>query len=322
MAAIQPTNNTGLIVDEFIRYATIHLTTVSGMANTISLYPPLSTPAPGVVLWTGYTVPPAAPSTPSLPDTTQQVSPQALEEATTLSPESEAAANFAEEQGYGGSEAVAIGLTVGERIRSGEVSINDLSSAIPPKARTAADRAEPEPSSTEKVEGCDGAKLPTPNKLLIDAMKKYGIDTPIRRAHFLAQCAHESGGFKWVKEFASGAAYEGRKDLGNIQTGDGVKFKGRGYIQLTGRANYTQFKKGVTDDIITNPIVVESKYPAETAAWFWKTRKFNDFANDDSVATLKKVTKRVNGGYNGYDDRKKYFCGYWKILKENPSIWT
>ena len=217
---------------------------------------------------------------------------------------------------------MAIGQTVGKQIREGSVSISNLSSAIPKKNRPASETNQPEPTSTEKIEECGSIKLPEPNKLLIEAMKKFGILTPIQRAHFLAQCAHESGGFKWVREFASGTAYEGRSDLGNTQKGDGVKYKGRGYIQLTGRANYTKFRGSVTDDVVSNPILVEQSYVAQSAAWFWKTRNFNSIAVDDSVDSLQKVTKRVNGGYNGYEERKKYFCGYWKKLKENPNLYT
>ena len=167
-----------------------------------------------------------------------------------------------------------------------------------------------------------GAKIYTPPQSIIDAMKKYDIITPLQRAHFLAQCAHESGGFKWTEEFATGEAYEGRKVLGNIYPGDGVRYKGRGFIQLTGRTNYGQFRKGVEDDVVENPFIVKTKYAAETAGWYWKTRKLNRYALDDTEDSLKKITKRVNGGYNGYEDRKKYFCGYWSKLQEDETLYT
>ncbi len=157
-------------------------------------------------------------------------------------------------------------------------------------------------------------------------MRKWGIKTPLQKAHFLAQCAHESGNFVYTKEIwgpsSAQQRYEGRKDLGNTQPGDGFRFAGRGYIQVTGRANYTQFKKGVTDDVVANSTLVEKKYVAETACWFWRTRKLNEAAVDDSMGTLKYITKRINGGYNGLDDRKKKFCGYWKKLKENPNLYS
>ena len=93
-------------------------------------------------------------------------------------------------------------------------------------------------------------------------------------------------------------------------------------IQLTGRANYTQFRKGVSDDVVGNSTLVEKKYVAETACWFWRTRKLNEAAIDDSIGTLKTITKRINGGYNGFEDRKQKFCGYWKKLKENPNLYS
>jgi putative chitinase len=157
-------------------------------------------------------------------------------------------------------------------------------------------------------------------------MRKWGITTPLQKAHFLAQCAHESGNFIYTKEIwgpsATQQRYEGRTDLGNLQAGDGFRYAGRGYIQLTGRANYTQFRKGVSDDVVANSTLVEKKYVAETACWFWRTRKLNEAAVDDSMGTLKYITKRINGGYNGLEDRKQKFCGYWKKLKENPNLYS
>jgi putative chitinase len=181
-------------------------------------------------------------------------------------------------------------------------------------------------SNSEKIEECGNVKLKEPPQVVIEAMRKWGIKTPLQKAHFLAQCAHESGNFIYTKEIwgpsATQQRYEGRKDLGNLQAGDGFRYAGRGYIQLTGRANYTQFKKGVSDDVVENSTLVEKKYVAETACWFWRTRKLNEAAIDDSMGTLKTITKRINGGYNGLEDRKKKFCGYWKKLKENPNLYS
>jgi predicted chitinase len=157
---------------------------------------------------------------------------------------------------------------------------------------------------------------------LIKAMKAYGIVTPLQRAHFLAQCAHESGEFKWREEFASGSAYEGRKDLGNTQPGDGVKFKGRGFVQITGRANYKQFSKYCGEDLTINPKNLATKYAADTATWFWQTRNLNKYAVDDSLASIKAITRRINGGFNGLQDRVNRFQDYWAILKDNPSAFT
>ena len=149
-----------------------------------------------------------------------------------------------------------------------------------------------------------------------DTAAKFNITTNLRLAHFLAQCAHESGNFKWVVEFASGSAYEGRKDLGNTQPGDGVRFKGRGYIQLTGRANYGKFSKFCNEDCVATPDLVATKYPMMSAAYFFDSNKLwtiCDKGADD--ATVIAVTKRVNGGTNGLDDRLRYFKKFYQLLK-------
>lgn len=136
-------------------------------------------------------------------------------------------------------------------------------------------------------------------------MSIYGIDTPLRIAHFLSQTLHESGGFRWVKELASGKAYEGRKDLGNIQKGDGVRYKGRGLIQLTGRTNYKAFLEwfGGAPDVCSRPDLVEQPNLSVLAAvFFWSTKGINVLADRDDVLA---VTKRINGGTNGLTERKK-----------------
>ena len=168
-------------------------------------------------------------------------------------------------------------------------------------------------------------------------MKRYGITNPLERAHFLAQAAHESGGFAWVKEFASGAAYEGRADLGNTKKGDGVKFKGRGYIQITGRANYQAYqnyliKKGDKTDIMSNPKILETPYyAADSAAYWWthlsrssdQSTNIKKLANaGSSVANVTAVSKRVNGGTNGLADRKQRFNYYWATLQSNKDAFT
>jgi putative chitinase len=149
-----------------------------------------------------------------------------------------------------------------------------------------------------------------------DTAVKFNITTNLRLAHFLSQCAHESGNFKWVVELASGQAYEGRKDLGNTQPGDGVKFKGRGYIQLTGRANYDKFSKFVNEDCVSNPDLVSTKYPMLSAAYFFdknKLWKICDLGSTDEV--VEKVSRRVNGGTNGLADRQQKFDKIWNVLK-------
>lgn len=155
----------------------------------------------------------------------------------------------------------------------------------------------------------DTTKLETYTKALNEAMDKYGITDPVIQAMFLAQVAHESGGFIYFRELASGQAYEGRKDLGNNQPGDGVKFKGRGWIQITGRANYGQVSKAFGIDAVTNPALLEQlPYAALSAAWFWDSRKLNDKAKPGTDAAFLAVTKAINGGTNGLDDRRNYWA--------------
>lgn len=159
----------------------------------------------------------------------------------------------------------------------------------------------------------------------------YEIDTPQEYAHFLAQACHETDHFRTLREYASGSAYEGRADLGNSQPGDGVKFRGRGIFQTTGRANYLQLgiKKGHRDLFINSPELLEQP---ESAVWsaceYWATRGLNDAANHADTDMLKKKHKgrvievppvefigiTINGGYNGMEDRKKFYSAARGIL--------
>jgi putative chitinase len=137
------------------------------------------------------------------------------------------------------------------------------------------------------------------------AMEEFGIDTPERQAAFLAQIAHESGSLRYVRELADGLAYEGRKDLGNVFNGDGVRFKGRGLIQITGRANYEAVTHALGVDVLTDPELLEQpELACRSAAWFWKSRGLNELADKGD---FKKITRRINGGYNGYADRLAYY---------------
>jgi putative chitinase len=132
------------------------------------------------------------------------------------------------------------------------------------------------------------------------------LDTPLRLAHFIAQVAHESGGFRYMEEIASGAAYEGRADLGNVNAGDGVRFKGRGPIQLTGRANYRRFGHLCGIDLEGYPqIAAIPSIGMLTACLYWSEHKINMPADHDDVRT---VTIRINGGLNGFDDRKRHLA--------------
>lgn len=133
--------------------------------------------------------------------------------------------------------------------------------------------------------------------------RSYGIlDNSLRLIHFLAQLAHESGNFRYMEEIASGAAYEGRKDLGNTQAGDGKRFKGRGPIQLTGRSNYRRYGQQLGIDFENNPeIVALPSVGLLVACKFWADNGLNALADQDDVLT---ITRRINGGTNGLADRK------------------
>jgi len=154
--------------------------------------------------------------------------------------------------------------------------------------------------------------------LLHELMPKYGIDTPLRQRHFLAQLLHESGSFRYVREIADGKAYEGRKDLGNTFTGYGTRFRGRGLIQVTGRYNYEKCSTGIFNDstvLMCFPEMLEqTRYAVESACWFWKFNNINSLADKDDIIA---VTKKINGGTNGLEDRKKYFAGLLD-LKDYP----
>lgn len=141
--------------------------------------------------------------------------------------------------------------------------------------------------------------------LLDAAMKEFSIDTPRRQAAFLAQLAHESGSLRYTRELADGIAYNGRADLGNTHPGDGPRYRGRGLLQITGRANYRDCGVALGVDLITSPELLELPEGAcRSAGWFWKSRGLNQFADTDAFGAL---TRRINGGYNGLDDRIQHW---------------
>jgi putative chitinase len=147
-------------------------------------------------------------------------------------------------------------------------------------------------------------------------LQRFEINTPNRIRHFMAQVAHESGGLRWMKELASGWAYENRKDLGNTQKGDGPRFKGAGVIQLTGRANYQAFANFMGDPRIMEGVnYVSSVYPFSSAGFWWKNNRMNALV--DGGATCRKVSQRVNGRdpANGLSDRLQYFAKAQKIIQ-------
>jgi predicted chitinase len=137
---------------------------------------------------------------------------------------------------------------------------------------------------------------------------RFGITSKPNVRHFLAQTAHESGGGRWMEELASGTAYEGRYDLGNVFPGDGVLFKGAGYLQLTGRVNYTLFSQAVNDPQVIElgcPYVAKN-YPITSAAWWWKVVG-QLIRLCDTGSTVKEVTLVVNGGTNGLREREALY---------------
>ncbi len=150
---------------------------------------------------------------------------------------------------------------------------------------------------------------------LNEAMDEVESNTPERQAAFLAQVAHESGSLRYVEEIASGKAYEGRGDLGNTSPGDGVRYKGRGLLQITGRANYAEASAalfGDRDILLAEPTILsEPAHAARSAAWFWHSRRLNELADGGKFEV---ITKRINGGLNGYADRLAYYLRAQQVL--------
>lgn len=142
---------------------------------------------------------------------------------------------------------------------------------------------------------------------LNDSMEIHQIDTKRRVAAFLAQLAHESGELRYVVEIASGSAYEGRADLGNTEPGDGVKFKGRGPIQITGRDNYRLCSRDLYGDerLLETPELLERPFDGCMAAgWFWQTKNLNEVAD---AGNFERITRIINGGLTGFAERVKYY---------------
>lgn len=180
-----------------------------------------------------------------------------------------------------------------------------------------------------------------------DVAAKFNITNPLRLAHFLAQCGHESGGFKFVNENLNYSAkglrsifpkyfptdelakqyerqpekiaskvYGGRMGNGDETTKEGFKFRGRGFIQLTGKDNYSKFAKFINEDTVANPDLVATKYPLASAAFFFNSNGLWAICDKGAdVATVTAVTKRVNGGTIGLDDRINHFNEYYNLLK-------
>lgn len=190
--------------------------------------------------------------------------------------------------------------------------------------------------------------LPTNVIVLLDeTVNKYQINTSLRLAHFLAQASHESGGFRLVYEnlnyswtglrrvfpryfptdalakeyernprLIANRVYANRMNNGNESSGDGWKFRGRGYIQLTGKFNYTMFSQSVNDpQILVNPDLVATRYPMLSAGWFWDRNKLNTIADrGNTEQIIRQITKVINGGFNGIDHRIAEFNKFYGIL--------
>jgi putative chitinase len=174
----------------------------------------------------------------------------------------------------------------------------------------------------------------------------YKVNTLLRLSHFLAQCGHESANFRAVKENLNYSAdglnktfkkyfptlesakdyarqperiaskvYANRMGNGNEASKDGFKYLGRGFIQLTGKGNYLEFDKSVPEDIMVNPELVATKYPLASAAWFWNKNGLNEIADKGATdAVVKSITKRVNGGTIGLEDRIQHFNEFYSLL--------
>lgn len=137
------------------------------------------------------------------------------------------------------------------------------------------------------------------------AMAEFDINTPARQTMFLAQIGHESGSLRWSVEIwgptPAQSRYEGRKDLGNVQAGDGSRFRGRGLIQTTGRANYEATSKALGVDVVARPELLGlPELAARSAGWWWKAHGLNEIADTGNVL---QATRRINGGTNGLEDR-------------------
>ena len=202
------------------------------------------------------------------------------------------------------------------------------------------------PNSIFKLENLKGHVPDSVIAQIPDTAAKFGITNTLRLAHFLAQCGHESGGFRAVSENLNYSAdglkkifpkyfpgnlnesyarnpekiasrvYASRMGNGDESSKEGFRFRGRGYVQLTGKSNYAAFDKFVDDDILSNPELVATKYPLASAAWFfWKNNLWTICDRGADDATVTSVTKRVNGGTIGLADRIKHFKEYYNLLK-------
>lgn len=197
-----------------------------------------------------------------------------------------------------------------------------------------------------KLEGIVPEKVYTE---LLDVILKYNLTSANRLAHFLAQCAYESGNFRLSEESfnyksidrlrkifkkyfptddiaycylghpeaIASRVYAYRMGNGDEESCDGWKYRGRGYMQLTGKYNYIAFDKEVNNNIVEYPDLVKTKYPLLSAGWFWNHNKLNDIADKGATRNeVAEITKKVNGGYNGLEERIELFFKFYKLLNK------
>lgn len=165
---------------------------------------------------------------------------------------------------------------------------------------------------------CPGDKLEQYSRYITAAMVEAQINSVTRAAAFLGQLAHESGEFRWMEELADGSDYEGRTDIGNTEPGDGVRFKGRGPLQITGRGNYRAASGPLGIDLVEHPEkAAEPEVGFRIAAWYWTTRRCNGLADSlDFVG----ITRAINGGLNGYEHRLHYYRLALEVLGRDAVI--
>ena len=358
MSLIPPNNNPELFINDFILYATGHLASVSGIINTVSLYPAVPTPipGPGVIVWTGYQVSPSTPPIPQLDISSIQMNEQQLTISTLGSLD-----------GLSIDESTALAFDTNLDLDPPSLSLDEANlifeqsidpSPIPDPTpeeleEEGTNTNNPNEETTEQVPNYK-TNVKVPDDVVL-AMRRWGVgkDNAKERAHFLAQCSHESARFtakvenlnysakglldifkKYFKtqaladsyarkpEKIGSRVYADRMGNGSETSKEGYKFRGRGYIQLTGKSNYKKMNEVVKAGLIDSPDLVESKYPGDSACFFWTSNNLKQYVTNDNDISVKKLTKRINGGENGLADRKKKFLVYWGELQKDPTLWS
>ena len=210
-----------------------------------------------------------------------------------------------------------VSTSIHERDFTGYVHPDYVMPADPaPQSHSASNATSLDPTTAQLV-----ALTPTARDWIVDGLATHfsavtqGLfDTPRRLCHFLAQAAHETAGFRTLEEYGGPAywsRYDGRADLGNTQPGDGVLFHGRGIFQLTGRANYQNLGTKLGLDLVNDPeLAEEPEHSLQVACEYWKSRKLQHYADANDI---EKVTRRINVGLNGFEDRKRYYRRAWSI---------